>query len=65
MNDLTFGVTLLTCFVTGVAALVMAIISVPERNRNAASCPERVTGQTAESAAKDCTNVALAPSTRR
>jgi len=65
MNDLTFGATLLSCLVTGLAALVTSITWVPERTRNAVSCPEHVTAQAAKTAAKDCTTVALAPATTR
>jgi hypothetical protein len=65
MNDLTFGATLLTCFVTGVAALVIAIIWEPERTRNAVSCPEQVTVHAANTADKECTTVAVAPATTR
>jgi hypothetical protein len=65
MNDLTFGATLLTCFVTGVTALVIAIAWEPERTRNAVSCSEQVAGLGANRADKECTTVALAPATTR
>jgi hypothetical protein len=60
MNDLTFGATLLTCFAILVATVIIEITFAPERS-GAVSRPDIVTGQTAPTAPKDCSTVALAP----
>lgn len=62
MNDLTFGATLLTCFAILVATVIIEITFAPQRSGAGASRPDIVTGQVAKTAPKDCTTVALAPS---
>ena len=61
MNDMTCGATLLTCFAVLVATVMIEITFAPQRSGAAVSGRDIVTGQATDSAAKDCSTVALAP----
>jgi hypothetical protein len=61
MNDLTYGATLLSCFVILVVTVIIEATSAPERTGATATRAAPVTANGDKTTAKDCASVALAP----